>query len=73
MEYTREKLELRIEEETKLIKDLESSYPKYDLVNKWSKNNLEYHRHHTKVRDTYWRRRILIAKLEGLPEPFEVY
>lgn len=74
MEYTKEELETKIEEETKLIKELESSYPKYDdSVSKWHENNNGYYTHHTKVRDAYWRRRMYIAKLEVLPAPIDVY
>lgn len=48
-----------IEAETKLIAELESSYPK-------EFKSLEWYQHHTKCRDAYWRRRMLIAERDGL-------
>lgn len=47
----------RIEEETKLIKQLEASYPD-------DCESLEYKIHHTKVCDAYWRRSRLWEKRE---------
>jgi hypothetical protein len=44
-----------VEEETALIAELEKSYPK-------DTNSTEWHIHHTKVRDAYWRRRMKASK-----------
>lgn len=56
----------KIAKEIQLIAELESSYPPYDnTVGRYHENNLEYGRHHTKIRDCYWRKRMLETKLEG--------
>jgi len=60
-------LDQQIEEQTKLIEELENSYP--ELVGKmYSDENYKWHIHHTKVRDAYWKRRMLIAEKKGLNE-----
>jgi ABC-type transporter lipoprotein component MlaA len=58
-----EELEKQIEEETKLIEELESSYPEFVEVNgdRWDQyreENKGWSKHHTAVRDAYWRRRM---------------
>lgn len=50
-------LELAIQLETQRLQSLENSYPK-------DSENIEWRNHHTAVRDSYWRRRMLITKLE---------
>lgn len=49
--------------------ELEKSYPTSDP------NSKEWHIHHTKIRDAYWRRRMLTTRLEGgdLNATAEVY
>lgn len=57
----------QIQAETDLIKQLETSYPPFDAkVGTYHPTNTPWHIHHTKVRDAYWRRRMLIAKRDGL-------
>lgn len=70
----KENFNLKIQEETDLIKKLEKEYPKLDSsVHFYHKKNTAWHIHHTKVRDAYWRRRRLIAKRDGLEDPIKVY
>ena len=56
-----------IAEQTKLIKELEASYPPYGTP--------DFEIHHIKVRDAYWSRRMMIAKRDGddLLETAKVY
>ena len=55
-------LKEKIKAETKLIKELEISYPKLnEEVHLHDKLNLEWHIHDTKVREAYWRRRHLMS------------
>ncbi|MCB0539976.1 MAG: hypothetical protein KDE33_20835 [Bacteroidetes bacterium] len=56
---TKKELKCQIQEETDLIARLEASYP--DVVI----GSREWFIHHTKVRDAYWRRRMLLDQLEG--------
>lgn len=50
------------EEETRLIERLEATVPTYDTENEYGPNNTLYHQHITKIKDAYWRRRMLSAK-----------
>lgn len=63
-------LNRQIAEQTALIAELESSYPdSYDpSAGRHAKVNRPTEIHHTKVRDAYWRRRMLIAKRDDLDE-----
>jgi hypothetical protein len=62
-------LNKQIEEQTALIKELEKSYPKLDnSVGFYDAANTQWHIHHTELRDAYWRRRMLIAKRDGIDE-----
>jgi len=50
----------KIEKETKLIMELEGSWPKLDTtVGLYHSNNTAWHQHQTKLKDAYWRRRNL--------------
>lgn len=54
------------DEQTALIEALKQSYPKYDAdAGRWAEVNRPYELHHIKIRDAYWRRRMLAAKLNG--------
>lgn len=66
---TAKELNQKIQKETELIVELEKSYPTSDP------NSKEWHIHHTKIRDAYWRRRMLTTRLEGgdLNATAEVY
>ncbi len=56
----------KIENETQLIKELESSYPKlHNDVHFYDRKNTPWHIHDTKIRDAYWRRRMFITKRDG--------
>ena len=51
------------EEETALIKELEATrITRDDTVQEWHSNNTLYHQHEQKIKDAYWRRRMLSAK-----------
>ncbi|RDJ35716.1 MAG: hypothetical protein DWQ19_12935 [Crenarchaeota archaeon] len=61
----KKELKQQIEEQTALIAELEKSFPKRDdTVDRWHENNRPYEIHHVKVRDAYWKRRMLITRLE---------
>lgn len=50
----------KIEEETKLIKSLESSMPEYNPnIGRYHPDNIEFEKHWQKIEDAYWRRRKL--------------
>ncbi len=67
-------LDEKIEAETKLIAELESSSPKwYPELCRYHEDNKPWEIHQTAIRDAYWRRRMFIAEKEGLPSPHEVY
>lgn len=56
----------KIAKENQLITELESSYPPYDsTLGRWHDNNRAYEIHYTKIRDCYWRKRMLETQLEG--------
>ncbi|RJQ30299.1 hypothetical protein C4565_00510 [Candidatus Parcubacteria bacterium] len=76
MNRTPEELNKLIDKETELIKTLEKTYPVMeDPSNRYSHKNLPWEIHHTKVRDAYWRRRMLLTELGGgdLNKTAEVY
>ena len=58
-----------IDEQTKLIAELEASFPPYykDL-GRWHKDNGPLEAHYVRVRDAYWKRRMLIEKRDGASE-----
>lgn len=57
-------LQNKIDAETALIKELEGSYPPYNQ-DRYSPERRAFEIHDTKVRDAYWRRRMLITKRDG--------
>jgi hypothetical protein len=60
-------LEEQIEDKTKLIKELENKKVPYDnSKGRWHESNIAYETNYVSIRDAYWKRRMLIAKLEGL-------
>lgn len=66
----------QIQQQTELIAELESSYPPYNAdLDRWHKDNRPHEIHHVKIRDAYWKRRMLQTKLEGgdLSETAKVY
>lgn len=66
---TAEELKQKIQKETELIVELEKSCPATNP------NSTEWYIHQTKIRDAYWRRRMLTTRLEGgdLNATAEVY
>ncbi len=59
-------LQDKIIAETKLIAELESNRPEYHSgCGRYSEENKPWELHSVAIRDAYWRRRMLITKLEG--------
>ena len=50
------------EEETALIEELEATVPSFNADDMYGPSNTAYWRHVTKIKDAYWRRRMLSAK-----------
>lgn len=69
MNSSPEELKQKIQKETELIVELEKSCPTTDP------NSTDWYIHQTKIRDAYWRRRMLTTRLEGgdLNATAEVY
>jgi len=57
-------LDEQILEQSILIKTLEATYPKEYKSTAW-------HIHHTRVRDVYWKRRMLTARRDGDNDAYE--
>lgn len=61
-------LEEQIAAQTQLIEELENGYKDVEYfpeLGRHHKSNRKFNIHHTNVRDAYWRRRMLVAKLEN--------
>ena len=57
----------KIAQETQNIETLEASYPEsFPQFGRYHEKNRPFEVHHTKVRDAYWRRRMLTARKENL-------
>jgi len=57
---TKEQMLEKIETERASVKELDANYPEFELP----RGGTAWHIHHTKVRDCYWRIRMLQTKLE---------
>lgn len=66
---TDQEFQVKIDEETQNIKELgELKVPYNPELGRWHEDNRAFEIHQVNIRDAYWRRRMLIAKIENLDE-----